>query len=145
MHFKESYSLLLQSYSLLFTHVLFVFTLTHSCSTRSSFLTHVLLVFTLIHSCSARDHPYTLVFHSCSLVFIGVLLVFIGVLLVFIGVHWCSTYVHWCSLVFTGVRTFVFPFVWCFRLDPLIVNFIISITVHLPLRGCPVRCYFFNV
>ena len=21
----------------------------------------------------------------------------------------------------------------------------ISITVHLPLRGCPLRCYFFNV
>ena len=24
----------------------------------------------------------------------------------------------------------------------LIVNLMISITVHLPLRGCPLRCYF---
>ena len=26
----------------------------------------------------------------------------------------------------------------------LVVNFMISIIVHLPLRGCQLRCYFFN-
>ena len=27
----------------------------------------------------------------------------------------------------------------------LIVNFMIFIIVHLPLRGCPLKCYFFKI
>ena len=31
-----------------------------------------------------------------------------------------------------------------FLQEGLIVNFMISIIVHLPLRGCPLRCHVFN-
>ena len=89
----HSYSLVSYSCSLYFTRVLLLFTLPFVFYSYSIVLpllnscsTHVLLVFTLIHSCSTRVHPN-------SLMFIGVLLVFIGVhwcSLVFIGVHWCS-------------------------------------------------------
>ena len=105
----HSYSLVSHLCSLLFTRILLVFTLLDLCSTRvhsDLFLSYLCSpLFTSVHS-------YSLVFYSCSLLFTRV--------------HWCSTRVHWCSLVFylcslvfTGVHwcSFVFPFVWCFRLD----------------------------
>ena len=93
------------------------FTRIHSCYTRvnssspvfclcSPLFTGVLLVFTCVYfyslvfySCSTR---VLLVFYSCSPKFTLLLLMLIGVLVVFIDVQWCS---------------FVFPFMWCFRLQ----------------------------
>ena len=81
----------------------------YSCSTCVHLFTRVLLIFTRVPSSS-------LVFCSCST---HALLVFYLYSLLFTLIHSYSTRVHPNSLVFIGVHwcSFVFPFVWCFRLD----------------------------
>ena len=103
----HSYSLVSYSCSLYFTRVLLLFTLPFVFYSYS-------LVFPLLISCSTHVHSYSLVFYSCPPKFTRVHWSFACV-------HRCSLVFHSCSLVFIGVHwcSFVFPFVWCFRLDPL--------------------------
>ena len=121
---KKSYSLVFYSCSLLFPHVLFVFILTHSCSTRIHSRSSSLM-FILLHSCSACVQSYSLVFCLCSPLFTCVQLVFTlldsfslfftRVPLVISLIHLCSLVFYSCSLMFIGVLwcSLVFPFVWC--------------------------------